>query len=110
MPDEDELEKLREQKKQERMQEQQEAREEQKEQVENQIWTQAKQYMTEDARNRLSNIKLADKEKAIAVAQQITRLGKSGRVRNVDDNRMKEILKNLNEEEKGKESDIKFRR
>jgi programmed cell death protein 5 len=105
----DELEKLREEKKQE-MQENQEAQKEQQEEMEKQVWSQAKQYMTSDAKDRLSNIKVADKRKALSVAQQITRMAEAGRISKVNDDQMKEILKSIENEKQESQSDIKFRR
>ncbi|MFT4867611.1 MAG: programmed cell death protein 5 [Candidatus Nanohaloarchaea archaeon] len=107
--EDDELEKLREEKKQE-LQENQETREEQQEEMEKQVWEQAKQYMTSDAKDRLSNIKVADKRKALSVAQQIARMGETGRIKTVDDDQMKQILKSIENEKRESQSDIKFRR
>jgi programmed cell death protein 5 len=113
MVDEDELDELR----KERMNEiqngdnssvegQQEAAEQQKQQ----LWDQAKQYMTSNARERLSNMKVANEQLAMSVAQQITMLGKSGRVSKVDDDQMKNILKEIQKDKKNNQSDIKFRK
>lgn len=105
----DELEKLREEKKQE-IQENQEEREKQQEEMENQVWSQAKQYMTSEAKDRLSNIKVADRQKALSIAQQIVQMGNRGRVNKVDDDQMKQILKSIENEKQESQSDIKFRR
>ncbi|MFB6217199.1 MAG: DNA-binding protein [Candidatus Aenigmatarchaeota archaeon] len=110
--DEDELEKLREQKKQE-IQGSEASQEDYEEQVENQkqqIWSQAAQYMTSEAKSRLANVKVANEELAYAVAQQVYRLGNAGQIDTVDDDRMKKILKSLQEEKENSESNIKFRR
>lgn len=107
--EDDELEKLREEKKQE-LQENQDAQKEQQEEMEKQVWEQAKQYMTSDAKDRLSNIKVADKRKALSVAQQIARMGEMGRIKTVDDSQMKQILKSIENEKQESQSDIKFRR
>ncbi|MFB6209434.1 MAG: DNA-binding protein [Candidatus Nanohaloarchaea archaeon] len=105
--EDEELEELRKKKRKERAEEQEEIQDQQEE-VENQIWSQAVQYMTDDARERLSNIKAADTEKAIGVARQVAMLGESGRMGKIDDEQMKDILKSIEEEKS--ESDIKFRR
>lgn len=75
----------------------------------NQLWNQAKQYMTSDAKSRLANVKAANEQLALAVAKQIVTLGRSGRIDQVDEQQMKNILKSL-QDQKGSESDIKFRR
>lgn len=113
MVDEDELDRLRE----ERMnqiqngdnssaEDQQETAEQQKQQ----LWDQAKQYMTSNARERLSTMKVANEELAMSVAQQITMLGESGRVSKVNDDQMKNILKEIQKDKKNNQSDIKFRK
>jgi len=113
MVDEDELDKLRE----ERMnriqngdnssvEDQQETAEQQKQQ----LWDQAKQYMTSNARERLSTMKVANEDLAMSVAQQITMLGESGRVSKVNDDQMKNILKEIQKDKKNNQSDIKFRK
>jgi programmed cell death protein 5 len=107
--EDDELEKLREEKREE-IQEQEQDREAQQQEMENQIWSRAAQYMSSEAKDRLSNIKAADKQKALSVAQQIARMGEAGRVSQVDDRQMKEILKSIEKEKQDSKSDIKFRR
>jgi programmed cell death protein 5 len=113
MVDEDEIDKLREERMNEiqngddsSVEDQQEAAEQQKQQ----LWDQAKQYMTSNARERLSNMKVANEQLAMSVAQQITMLGKSGRVSKVDDDQMKNILKEIQKDKKNNQSDIKFRK
>lgn len=113
MVDEDELEKLREERMNEiqngedsSLEEQEEAAEQQKQQ----LWNQAKKYLTSDAQERLSNMKVADEQLALSVAQQIAMLGKSGRVSQVDDEQMKRILKEIQKDKKQNQSDIKFRK
>ena len=75
----------------------------------NQLWNQAKQYMSSDAKSRLANVKAANEQLALTVAKQIVTLGRSGRIEKVDEQQMKNILKSL-QDQKGSESDIKFRR
>lgn len=113
MVEEDELDKLREERMNEiqggdesSFEDQQESAEEQKQQ----LWNQAKQYMTSKARERLSNMKVANEHLAISVAQQIMMLGKSGRVTKVDDEQMKNILREIQKDKKQNQSDIKFRK
>lgn len=113
MVDEDEIDKLRE----ERMNEIQngdgssaEDRQEAAEQQKQQLWNQAKQYMTSDARERLSNMKVANEQLAMAVARQITMLGQSGQVTKVNDGQMKNILKEIQKDKEQNKSDIKFRK
>lgn len=113
MVDEDEIDKLREK----RMNEIQngdessiEDREKAAEQQKEQLWEKAKQYMTSDARERLSNMKIANEQLAMSVAQQITMLGSSGRVTKVDDDQMKNILRQIQKDKKNNQSDIKFRK
>jgi len=113
MVDEDELDKLREERMNEiqngdgsSIEDQQEAAEQQKKQ----LWEQAKKYMTSDARERLSNMKIANEQLAMSVAQQITMLGQSGRVSKVEDDQMKNILKEIQQDKKQDQSDIKFRK
>lgn len=111
--DEDELDKLR----KERMNQMQngedssiEGQQEAAEQQKQQLWEKAKQYMTSDARERLTNIKVANEQLAMSVAQQIAMLGESGRVKKVDDDQMKQILKSIQKDKENNQSDIKFRK
>ena len=113
MVDEDELEKLREERMNEiqngeesPLEDQQESAEQQKQQ----LWNQAKQYMTSNARERLSNMKVANEQLAMLVAQQIMMLGEAGRIEKVDDDKMKNILKQIQEDKKNNQSNIKFRK
>ncbi|MFB6193117.1 MAG: DNA-binding protein [Candidatus Nanohaloarchaea archaeon] len=107
--DEDELEKLREQKKEE-LQEQQQSEEEALEEQKNQIRQQASQYLTKDAKERLGNIRAARPELASSIEMQIARLGKTGRIEKVTDSQLKDILKSFQKEKGKNDSDIKFRR
>ena len=113
MVEEDELDKLREERINEiqngetsSIEDQQEEAEKQKQQ----LWEQAKNYMTSSARERLTNMKVANEQLAMSVAQQITMLGESGRVSMVDDDQMKSILKEIQKDKKENQSDIKFRK
>lgn len=107
MPDEDELEELREQKKKEI---QETDREEQEKKQREQISQMASEYLTSEAQSRLANIKAADPDKASAVETQIAKLGRSGQVTEITDDQLKNILKSLQEEKDKNKSNIKFRR
>lgn len=107
MPDEDELEEIREQKRKEI---QDQDREEQEKQQREQISQMASQYLTSEAQSRLANIKAADSDKASAVETQIAKLGRSGQVKEINDDQLKNILKSLQEEKDKNQSNIKFRR
>ncbi|MFB6145324.1 MAG: DNA-binding protein [Candidatus Nanohaloarchaea archaeon] len=108
--DKDELDKLREQRRKEIQESGDDDYEEQLEDQKKQIWSQAAQYMTSEAKSRLANVKLANEELAYAVAQQISRLGRSNQISRVDDDKMKKILRSLQDEKESGESNIKFRR
>ena len=113
MVDEDELDKLREERMNEIQGGESSSSEDQKEAAEQQkqqLWEKAKQYLTSDARERLTNMKVANEQLAMSVAQQITMLGQSGRVSKVDDNQMKKILKEIQKDKKQNQSNIKFRK
>lgn len=107
--DEDELEKLREQKKEE-LQEQQQSEEEALEDQRNQIRSEASKYLTKDAKERMGNIRVAQPDLASSIEMQIARLGRSGRVKKVTDEQLKDILKSFQSEKEKNSSDIKFRR
>ncbi|AOV94683.1 hypothetical protein AQV86_02040 [Nanohaloarchaea archaeon SG9] len=107
MPDEDELENLREQKREE-MQEQD--REEEEKKQREQISKMASKYLTNEAQSRLANIKAADPDKASAVETQITKLGRAGQISEMTDSQLKDILKSLQNEKDKNQTNIKFRR
>ncbi|MFB6158405.1 MAG: DNA-binding protein [Candidatus Nanohalobium sp.] len=106
---EDDIEDLREQKRKQ-MQEQQEDQEEAVEQRRKQIKQQASQYLTKEAKSRLGNIRAADPDKAASVEMQIARLGRTGRINSIDDDRLKDILRSISQEEGKNDSNIKFRK
>lgn len=111
MVDEEELEKLREQKKEELQGQSEEdlgRQEEAVEQQKQQIWGKAKSYMTPEAKDRLANIKTVDEQKALAVARQVAALGESGQISKIGEDQMKQILRSLQNQEN--DSNIKFRR
>ena len=107
----EELEKLREQKA-ENLKEQQdtEAQEEAAQQQRESIKQEAYQHMTSEAISRLGNIRAAKPELAHAVSAQIARLGKSGRINKVDDDSLKDILRELQNDKEKNEGNISFRR
>lgn len=110
MVDEDELEKLKEQRQNQLEETDQEDLEEQREQQQNQIISEARNYMTEDARDRMDNIKTVKPELAASVAQQIVRLGNSGQIGTINDQKMKQILKSVQQDNESKNRNIKFRK
>lgn len=87
--------------------EEQEKRVEQRRQ---QIKQKAAQYLTKEARSRLGNVRTANAELASAVEMQIARMGEMGQIQKLDDDRLKKILKQLQQEKQEDDSDIKFRR
>lgn len=107
--DEDELEKLREQKRNE-LEGQEQSEEEALEEQRSQVRKQASQYLTKDAKERLGNIRVAQPEIASSIEMQIARLGESGRIEKVTDGQLKDILKSFQNEKDKNSSDIKFRR
>ncbi len=107
MPDEDDLEELREEKRKE-LQEQDV--EEQEEQQREQISKMASKYLTSEAQSRLANIRAADPDKASAVETQIAKLGRAGQIDEMTDDQLKSILKSLQNEKDKNQSNIKFRR
>jgi len=109
MVEDEELEKLREQKREQLRSQEQDIQEEQLEKKKQGVWNQAKQYMTEKAKERLSNIKTVDEEKALSIAQQINMLGDSQQIQKINEQQMKQILKGLNQEQENNRN-IKFRR
>ena len=80
--------------------------EEQRESVKQEAY----QYMTQDAISRLGNVRAAKPELAHGVTAQIARLGKAGRIGEVDEESLKEILRELQNEKEGNSGNISFRR
>lgn len=54
----------------------------------------AKKHMTREAISRYGNLKLAHPERALKAIVQITQIAQSG-IKEIDDLKLKEILKNL---------------
>lgn len=110
MAEDEELEELRRKKMEEMREEEQQSQEEAVERQRKQIWQEAKDYMTDGAIDRLSNIRAVDEQKAYSVAQQIIALGESGRIGTVDEDQMKEILREIQKDKEENQSNIKFRK
>ena len=108
-PDDDRLEELREQKKQQLREQadgqqganaeaQQEAA---RQQAEAKQEAMLKQYLTDDARQRLNAIEMSKPEFAESVKKQLTALAQSGRIQDrIDDEQMQELLRELQPESK----------
>lgn len=105
--EEDRLEQLR----QERLEElqeqtggegtQQQAAQEQQERAKAQQDALLKQHLTDDARQRLNAVEMSKPEFAEKVKRQVTALAQSGRIQGqIDEDRMKQILRELKPEEK----------
>jgi programmed cell death protein 5 len=104
-PNEDELERIREQKKEqlkEQAQEQDgEAMEAQRQQAEAQKKAVLRQHLTEGARKRLNTVKMSKPQAGEKVEQQVVALAQSGRLQDkIDEDQMKELLKELTPDSK----------
>lgn len=104
--EEDRLEKLRQERLEELQGQQgggetQQAAQEQQERAQAQQDALLKQYLTDDARQRLNAVEMSKPEFAEKVKKQVTALAQSGRVQDrIDEDQMKEILRELKPEEK----------
>jgi programmed cell death protein 5 len=108
-PDDDRLEELREQKKQQ-LREQAEGQQgggneaqqqAAREQAEAKQEAMLKQYLTDDARQRLNAIEMSKPEFAESVKKQLTALAQSGRIQDrIDDEQMQDLLRELQPESK----------
>lgn len=105
-PDDDDLEELR-RRKMEELQERaddggdDEAREAAQQQAEAQKQALLRQYLTDEARKRLNTVKMSKPGFGEQVEQQVVALARSGRIRDtIDDERMKQLLKELKPEKK----------
>jgi programmed cell death protein 5 len=111
-PDEDELERIREQKR-EQLKEQAEgqdgeAMEAQRQQAEAQKKAVLRQHLTDGARKRLNTVKMSKPQVGERVEQQIVALAQSGRIKDqIDEDQMKELLRELTPDSKS--YDIKRR-
>jgi programmed cell death protein 5 len=107
MPDEDELEELR-QERMEQLQEQadqeidEEELEAQREQQEAQKQAILRQHLTDGARKRLNTVKMSKPEFGEQVEQQVVALAQSGRLGDrIDEEQMTELLKELQPDDDG---------
>ena len=111
-PNEDELQRIREQK-MEQLKEQaeepdEEAMEQQRQQAEAQKKALLRQYLTDGARKRLNTVKMSKPQVGEQVEQQILALAQSGRIQGkIDEDKMKALLKELTPDSKS--FDIKRR-
>ncbi|MDY6769874.1 MAG: DNA-binding protein [Candidatus Nanohaloarchaea archaeon] len=104
--DEDELEKLKEQKLDDLEGEQVDA-EDREEKIRKQLKQVASQILTEDARSRLGNIRAAKPDLASAIEYQLVQLHKAGQINGkLDDDQLKRLLKRIQAEQD--EQDIKY--
>lgn len=101
MPEEDDLEELR-QKKMEQLKEQQqqdvdeEAMQAQREQADAQKKAILRQYLSDGARKRLNTVKMSKPEHGEQIERQIIALAQSGRVQDqIDEDQMKQLLSEL---------------
>lgn len=106
MPDEDDIEELR-QKKMEQIKEQQqqdvdgEAMKAQQEQADAQKEALLRQHLTDGARKRLNTVKMSKPEHGEQIERQIVALAQSGRVQDqIDENQMKQLLSELTPDSK----------
>lgn len=112
-PSEDELERIREQKKKQLQEQQQgadqeEAMEAQRQEAEAQKKAILRQNLTDGARKRLNTVKMSKPQVGEKVEQQIIALAQSGRLQGkIDEEKMKQLLKELTPDSKS--FDIKRR-
>lgn len=106
--DEDELEKLKEDRMDD-LQEQAEAQQEQEEQMRQQLKQIASQILTKEARSRLGNIRAAKPDLASKIELQLVQLHRAGQIRDkITDDELKQLLKRIKESDD--ERDIKYSR
>jgi programmed cell death protein 5 len=105
-PSDEELEKLREQKRQQMKeqggaQQDEEAMEAQRQQAEAQKKAVLRQALTDGARKRLNTVKMSKPEHGEQIEQQIVALAQSGRIQGkIDEEKMKELLQELTPDSK----------
>jgi programmed cell death protein 5 len=108
---EDDLDKLREERRKQLQDgENQVDPEEQQEQQRESIKKMAAQYLTKEARSRLGNIRVAQPDLASSIEMQVYRMGQSGQVDKIDDDQLKRILRQIQDDKDQNQTDIKFRR
>jgi programmed cell death protein 5 len=103
-PNEEELERLREQKR-EQLKEQaggdEEAVEAQRQQAEAQKKAILRQHLTDGARKRLNTVKMSKPDHGEQIEQQVVALARSGRIQGkIDEEKMKELLRELTPDSK----------
>jgi programmed cell death protein 5 len=113
-PNEDELERIREQKRKQleeqqgQGQNQEEAMEAQRQEAEAQKKAILRQHLSDGARKRLNTVKMSKPDVGEKVEQQIVALAQSGRIQGqIDEEKMKQLLKELTPDSKS--FDIKRR-
>ena len=104
-PSEDELERIREQKKEQLREQAQaqegEAMEAQRQQAEAQKKALLRQHLTDGARKRLNTVKMSKPQAGEKVEQQVVALAQSGRLQEkIDEDQMKELLRELTPDSK----------
>ena len=104
-PNEEELQKLREEKMEQLKEEQggadEEAMEAQRQQAEAQKKAVLRQHLTDDARKRLNTVKMSKPQFGEQVERQVVSLARSGRIQGkIDDDKMKQLLKELKPDSK----------
>ncbi|MDY6773750.1 MAG: DNA-binding protein, partial [Candidatus Nanohaloarchaea archaeon] len=106
--DEEELEKLKEEKMDEiEGGEAEEAKKQQEEKIRKQLKQIASQILTEEARSRLGNIRMAKPDLASAIEYQLVQLHRAGRINGkIGDEELKRLLKQVQESKD--EQDIKY--
>ena len=104
-PDEEELERIREQKR-EQLKDKAQSRDEdamgaQRQQAEAQKNAILRQHLTDGARKRLNTVKMSKPEAGEKVEQQVVALAQSGRLQDkIDEDQMKELLRELTPDSK----------
>lgn len=102
-PDDDELEELRKEKLEELQEQgkQGETQDAARQQAEAQKKALLRQHLTDEARKRLNTVKMSRQDFGEQVEQQIIALARSGRIQDkIDDEKMKQLLKELKPDDK----------
>jgi len=97
----DDLEELKKKRMQEKMQGggKGSAREQQREQMRQKLKQISKQILTEDARERLNNIRVAKPEMASQIEMQLVKLHKAGQIQDkITDEQLKRLLKKISDD------------
>ncbi|MDY6766152.1 MAG: DNA-binding protein [Candidatus Nanohaloarchaea archaeon] len=104
--DEDDLERLKEEKLDELEGEEVDA-EQQQEKIRQQLRQVASQILTDEARSRLGNVRAAKPDLASAIEYQLVQLHKAGQIQSkIDDDQLKRLLKRVQQEQD--DQDIKY--